>query len=131
MNDELLSVESAVDIPAAHCPNCTALLEDRMGLLTCGECGSKSNVNQPSLRNAWAEEKLACPGCSRVLIAGVNKRPAKLQCSSCEAKFVIEPKQMKVDIGCPGCERTLRIRRAPGERMLKCPSCEREIKVKS
>jgi len=129
MIEEILSIESSVDIPAAHCPNCSALLDEGMDIVACVKCGSKSRVDQPALRHAWAEEKIACPSCSRVLIAGVDKRPAKLQCSSCQVKFTIGPKLMKVDISCPGCERVLRIRRAAGERMLKCPACEREIKV--
>ena len=130
MDEEFLSIESSIDIPPAHCPSCSSLLPDEMGMLVCDSCGSKSKVDQPALRNAWVTEKLACPNCNRVLIAGVDKRPAKLQCSSCENKFVVMPKVMKVDIHCPSCERTLRIKRGPGERLLKCPACEREIKVR-
>ena len=42
-------------------------------------------------RRKWREEKISCPNCSKVLVAGVDQRPAELQCGSCNTYFTLKP----------------------------------------
>ena len=80
-------------------------------------------------RKKWAEERVACPSCSKVLVSGVDDRPAKVACSSCANQFTIISKVVKVEISCPACERRLRLRPRPGSREISCPACEESFKV--
>lgn len=125
-----ITIPSKVDIPATYCPKCNLLLPEGSGEIKCISCPAKVNVELPSLRNEWKNERIACPSCDKVLIAGIDKRPCKLKCSSCNQKFTLAKKIMKIDISCPNCERKLRIKRAPGDKLLKCPACESEIKIR-
>tara|TARA_B100000902_G_C27294807_1_gene909277 strand:+ start:432 stop:851 length:420 start_codon:yes stop_codon:yes gene_type:complete len=124
-----ITIVSKVDIPATYCPKCNLLLPEGAGEKICVNCNSRVNIKLPSLENDWKNERVACPGCSKVLIAGIGKRPCKLKCSACKQKFTLTKKVMKLEISCPSCERKLRIRRTPGEKLLKCPACEKEIKI--
>jgi DNA-directed RNA polymerase subunit RPC12/RpoP len=126
-----ITLVSKIDIPATYCPKCNLLLPEGSGEKQCVSCGAKVLVKLPSLENEWKNERVACPNCSKVLIAGVNKRPCKLKCSSCNQKFTLTKKIMKIEISCPKCERKLRIKRSPGEKIIKCPACETEIKIRS
>ena len=125
-----ITISSNVDIPPTYCPKCDALLPEGPGEKECGSCSAKVNVKLPSLEHEWKNERIACPTCSKVLVAGVGTRPCKLKCSSCDQKFTLAKKIMKSEIACPGCERKLRVKRTPGEKLLKCPACEKEIKIK-
>tara|TARA_B100000287_G_scaffold93459_1_gene85646 strand:+ start:5707 stop:6117 length:411 start_codon:yes stop_codon:yes gene_type:complete len=125
-----ITITSNVDIPATYCPKCDALLPDGSGEIKCLVCEARVNVKLPSLEHEWKNERIACPGCGKVLIAGIDKRPCKLKCSSCQQKFTLAKKIMKIEISCPKCERKLRIKRSPGEKLLKCPACQSEIKIK-
>ena len=130
VEEELTTVSSTVDIPATYCPKCNSLLPEGFGEINCISCTAKVNVKLPSLIHDWKNERIACPSCAKVLIAGLGKRPCKLQCSSCNQKFTLTKKVMRNEISCPACERKLRIKRTPGDKLLKCPACESEIKVK-
>ena len=76
----------------------------------------QSRIEHPPTRRAWKEEKVSCPECSKVLIAGVDKRPTHLKCGSCGTHFDLLPKTVKVEIACPNCGRKLRMKKRPGER---------------
>ena len=130
IEDVHITLASKVDVPATYCPKCNSLLPEGSGEIKCVTCAAKVNVKLPSIESDWRNERVACPGCDKVLIAGIDKRPCKLKCSSCEQKFTLAKKVMKSEICCPNCERKLRIKRTPGEKLLKCPACESEIKIK-
>ena len=91
-DDVELTVSSTVDIPATYCPKCNSLLPEGTGEISCITCSSKVNVKQPSLIQDWENERIACPSCSKVLIAGLGKRPCKLQCSSCNQNLLLRRK---------------------------------------
>ena len=124
-----LQVESSVAPPVLNCPHCDGMLPLGLGEIDCGLCGSKVRVDHAATRRQWREEKLACPSCSKVLIAGVEERPARIRCSSCDNEINITAKAVKVELACPACERRLRIRPRPGSRDLTCPACEEEFRV--
>ena len=91
-------------------------------------CGAEVRVEHEGTRKKWKEEKVSCPECSKVLVAGVGERPANLQCSSCHAHFVLRPNRPKIEIACPSCDRKLRMNKRPGERDITCPACDKEFK---
>ena len=126
---EELTVESRISPPALSCPKCNGLLPNELGELTCKLCNARVRVDHPVTRRKWREEKLGCPECGKVLVAGVNKRPAHLQCASCSTHFTLTPHTQRVEISCPGCERQLRMKRRPGERQIECPACSKSFKV--
>jgi len=128
--DELLSVESRVTPPSLSCPSCNGLLPFEFGEVECVLCGVNVRVDHQPTRKAWKEEKVSCPGCSKVLIAGVDKRPAHLKCGSCNTHFDLLPKVVKVEIGCPNCGRKLRMKKRPGTREICCPACDTDFVVK-
>lgn len=128
VSDEL-SIESNVSPPALSCPKCNGMLPMALGEVTCSLCEAKVRVNHPATRRKWAEEKISCPGCSKVLVAGVDQRPAELRCGMCETYFTLRPQTPRVEIDCPGCERTLRMKRRPGRRDINCPACETAFSV--
>ncbi len=110
--------------PALSCPTMQGMLPMGLGeqpvccaMLVCG-------LTTPGTRRAWTEEKVACPGCSKVLVAGVDDRPALLRCGSCEVEFHLTPKQAKIEVACPSCDRRLRMNRRPGRREVSCPACD-------
>ena len=128
--DETPGVESRIDTPDLSCPRCNNLLPSGLGLITCIMCKAEVNVEHEGTRKLWREEKISCPSCSKVLVCGVDKRPANLQCSSCKSHFILKPNRPKVEIECPSCQRKLRMNKKPGEREINCPACEAVFKVK-
>jgi len=122
-------IESSIELPAMRCPKCEGLLPNKLGEISCELCSSKVNVDDPATRARWKTEKVTCIGCGKVLIAGVDSRPAKLQCGSCEEKFVLKMKTPKTEINCPSCSRTLRINKRPGSREINCPACESNFRI--
>jgi len=125
-----VKIESRIAPPALSCPKCQELLPSDLGELKCLMCESKVKVEHPVTRRKWKEEKISCPECEKVLIVGVDKRPANLQCSSCECQFTVHPNIPRVEVTCPGCERQLRMKRKPGKRSIDCPACETKFNVK-
>lgn len=101
-----------------------------LGEVSCLLCEAKVRIDHPLTRRKWKEEKLSCPSCSKVLVAGVDQRPAQLKCGTCEAYFTLEAQTPRVEIACPGCERNLRMKRRPGARNIACPACETEFVVR-
>ena len=128
--DETPGVESRIDTPDLSCPRCNNLLPSGLGLITCVMCKAEVNVEHEGTRKLWREEKISCPSCSKVLVCGVDKRPANLQCSSCKSHFILKPNRPKIEIECPSCQRKLRMNKKPGEREINCPACEAVFKVK-
>ena len=68
--------------------------------------------------------------CDKVLVVGVDKRPANLQCASCQYNFTLHPNVPRVEVTCPGCDRRLRMKQKPGVRSIDCPACETKFAVK-
>lgn len=129
MSEELV-VESNVAAPPLSCPKCKGLLPTGLGELTCQLCDARVKVEHPLTRRKWREEKLSCPSCSKVLVAGVDTRPAQLKCGNCDCFFTLAPQTPRVEIACPGCHRNLRMKRRPGERAIECPACDTEFVVR-
>jgi DNA-directed RNA polymerase subunit M/transcription elongation factor TFIIS len=129
MSDEL-TVESQIAPPPLSCPKCDGMLPVGLGELACKLCEARVRVDHAVTRRKWMEEKLSCPSCSKVLVAGVDSRPAQLKCGMCEAYFTLEAQTPRVEISCPGCERNLRMKRRPGERNIACPACDTEFVVR-
>lgn len=129
MADELV-VESQIAPPALSCPKCEGMLPMTLGEVSCLLCEAKVRIDHPLTRRKWKEEKLSCPSCSKVLVAGVDQRPAQLKCGTCEAYFTLQAQTPRVEIACPGCERNLRMKRRPGARNIACPACETEFVVR-
>jgi len=128
MSDEF-SVESTIAPPALSCPKCNGMLPNKLGEIQCALCDAKVKIEHEGTRKRWKQERVSCPSCSKVLIAGVDKRPADLKCASCETIFTLKEHIVRVEIACPGCERNLRMKRRPGIREITCPACETEFKV--
>ena len=122
-------VESRVSPPPAHCPQCNSLLPDDLGILKCVTCSAQVKVEHFPTREAWMKEKVTCPSCRHVLVAGVDTRPADIRCSKCKHEFTLSKKIIKVEIECPACDRGLRITQRPGERKLRCPACMEIFKI--
>jgi len=127
--DEEAIVESRIAPPPLTCPKCSSLLPSDLGVLTCLICSAKVNVEHPVTRRNWNNEKVGCPECSKVLVVGVDKRPAHLKCASCSIHFTVAKNVPRVEIACPSCERRLRMKRRPGEREIDCPACSTSFKV--
>lgn len=127
--EETPGIESRIAPPDLSCPRCENLLPSGLGIITCVMCKAKVAVEHEGTRRKWREEKVGCPECSKVLVSGVDRRPANLQCSSCHTHFVIKPNRPKIEIACPSCDRKLRMNKRPGEREITCPACETEFKV--
>ena len=127
--DEEYTVESQVAPPVMRCPKCDGLLPSKLGELDCVLCDAEVRVDHPPTRRKWKEEKVACPECHKVLVAGVEDRPANLKCSSCATYFTLTAHVVKVEIRCPKCERKLRMNRRPGDRHIDCPACDTAFKV--
>ena len=128
--EEMAGIESRIPPPDLSCPRCDNLLPHKLGDIACLMCGAEVRVEHEGTRKKWKEEKVSCPECSKVLVAGVGERPANLQCSSCHAHFVLRPNRPKIEIACPSCDRKLRMNKRPGERDITCPACDKEFKVK-
>ena len=128
MSEEAV-VESRIAPPALSCPKCEGLLPFDLGEIQCTLCEAKVKVDHPVTRRKWKAEKVGCPECSKVLVVGVDKRPAHLQCAACETHFTVAKNVPRVEIACPGCERRLRMKQKPGEREICCPACDTEFKV--
>lgn len=129
-DEETPGVESRIATPDLSCPRCENLLPSGLGVIKCTMCNAEVKVEHEVTKRSWREEKVSCPECSKVLISGVDKRPANLQCSSCQTHFILKPHRPKVEIACPSCDRKLRFNKRPGEREISCPACETEFKIK-
>ncbi len=127
--EEELSVESRVAPPPLSCPKCDGLLPTALGEIQCELCHANVRTEHEPTRKKWLNERLSCPSCSKVLIAGVDHRPAELRCGGCEAQFTLTAKVVRVEIECPGCKRGLRMKQRPGERTINCPACDTGFKV--
>ena len=123
-------IESRIAPPSLTCPKCQEMLPPELGELKCLMCESKVKVEHPVTRRKWKEEKISCPECEKVLIVGVDKRPANLQCASCEHRFTVHPNIPRVEVTCPGCDRQLRMKKRPGKRNIECPACDTKFNVK-
>ncbi len=122
-------VESKHAPPLAECPNCDHMLPQGLGEIECELCGAVCRVSHQPTVEMLTKEKVPCPNCMTVLVAGTDKRPVELTCSACSGIFTLTRKIVKVDIQCPSCERGLRIRPRPGKRELSCPACKNDFHV--
>ena len=122
-------IMSRICPPPAYCPSCESLLPSNLGELDCVVCSAKVRVEHEPTREAWLNEKVTCPSCHHVLVAGTDVRPADLRCAKCRHEFTLSPKVLKVEMKCPACERSLRITQRPGTRNLKCPACQEGFRV--
>ena len=101
-------VVSNIAPPVITCPSCEGMLPSELGLVTCVLCSVQVRVEHEPTRRAWVKEKVACPSCNSVLVAGADNRPARLRCGSCGDSFTLLRARPKVDIHCPSCEAHLR-----------------------
>ena len=127
--DDRPEIESKVAPPVARCAHCQGMLPLGLGEKTCVLCGAVCRVTHERTIIDLREEKIPCPKCSTLVIAGTDERPVDLICGSCQGPFRIIPKVVKVEIGCPSCDRMLRLRPRPGSRKISCPACESEFSV--
>ncbi|MBP66527.1 MAG: hypothetical protein CMA67_04630 [Euryarchaeota archaeon] len=127
--DEELTVESRIAPPALTCPKCNGLLPSKLGIVECELCSASVRVDHEPTRTKWLKERISCPSCSKVLIAGVDQRPAQLRCADCDAQFTLAAKVVRVEIECPICHRGLRMKQRPGQRTIDCPACDSAFKV--
>ena len=128
-DEEVLHTYTRIAPPDLSCPRCDNLLPSGLGELTCKMCDAEVKVEHEGTRRKWKEERIGCPECSKVLICGVDKRPANLKCSACETSFEVRAIKVKVEIECPSCNRQLRLNKTPGMRKITCPACEIEFKI--
>ena len=126
---DLVEIESKHAPPLAECPHCEHMLPPGLGEIECEICGAVCKVSHQPTTEALIEEKLPCPHCNIILVAGTDERPIELTCSACSGGFILTEKVVKVEIECPACDRTLRIRPKPGKRQLTCPACETGFNV--
>ena len=122
-------VESKHAPPLAECPNCDHMLPQGLGEIECELCGAVCRVSHEPTVELLTKEKVPCPHCMTVVVAGTGKRPVELTYSACSGIFNITSKIVKVDIQCPACERGRRIRPRPGKRELSCPACKNDFHV--
>ena len=127
---EELSVESRISPPALSCPKCDEMLPMKLGEVQCHSCSARVKIEHEGTRKKWRQEKVSCPGCEKVLIVGVDSRPANLQCASCDCQFTVKPNVPKVEIDCPACNRRLRMKKKPGRREIDCPACDKKFFVR-
>lgn len=127
--EESLFTQSRISPPDLTCPRCDNLLPSGLGELICIMCNAEVKIEHEVTRRKWREERIGCPECSKVLICGVEKRPANLKCSSCETSFEVKALKPKAEIDCPSCNRQLRLNKTPGTREITCPACEIEFKI--
>ena len=127
---EELSVESRISPPALSCPKCDEMLPMKLGEVQCQSCSARVQIEHEGPRKKWRQEKVSCLGCEKVLIVGVDSRPANLQCASCDCQFTVKPNVPKVEIDCPACNRRLRMKKKPGRREIDCPACDKKFFVR-
>lgn len=128
-DDDPITVESRHAPPTVHCPNCDSMMPHKLGEISCAICSSVVRVDHKPTRRDWVTEKVSCPSCSEILIAGIDERPCGLKCSSCSTIFKLVSKEVKVEVSCPSCKRTLRLKPRPGSRNLTCPACDETFLV--
>ena len=124
-----VEIESKHAPPLAECAHCEHMLPPGLGEIECEVCGAVCKVSHQPTIDALKEEKVPCPHCHTILVAGTDERPIELTCGACSGGFTLTEKVVKVEIECPGCDRTLRIRPKPGKRQLTCPACENGFNV--
>ena len=124
-----VEIESKHAPPLAECAHCEHMLPPGLGEIECEVCGAVCKVSHQPTIDALTEEKVPCPHCHTILVAGTDERPIELTCGACSGGFTLSKKIVKVEIECPGCDRTLRIRPKPGKRQLTCPACENGFNV--
>lgn len=124
-----VEIESKHAPPLAECAHCEHMLPPGLGEIICEVCGAGCRVSHEPTVEALIEEKVPCPHCHTILVAGTDERPIDLTCGACSGGFALVAKVVKVEIDCPGCGRTLRIRPKPGKRELNCPACESAFQV--
>ncbi len=127
---EKISIESRIAPPALSCPKCNEMLPQKLGEIQCTMCSAKVKVEHEGTRKKWRDEKVSCPECEKVLIVGVDKRPANIQCISCDCQFTVEPNIPRIEVECPSCNRRLRMKKKPGKREIDCPACENKFIIK-
>ena len=130
MMSEEMFVESRISPPALSCPKCNEMLPLKLGEVQCQMCSARVKIEHEGTKKKWREEKVSCPGCDKVLIVGVDSRPANLQCASCDCQFTVKPNIPKIEIACPGCDRRLRMKKKPGKREIDCPACDKKFVIK-
>ena len=126
---EARSVESKISPPPLTCPRCEGLLPSVLGEISCLLCGARITIDHEPTRREWADEKLSCPECNKIVVVGLDKRPCNIRCSACQCEIEVKVNVPKTEIECPDCERRLRLRTKPGTRKVTCPACDTQFEM--
>ena len=97
-----VEIESKHAPPLAECAHCEHMLPPGLGEIICEVCGAGCRVNHEPTVEALIEEKVPCPHCHTILVAGTDERPIDLTCGACSGGFTLVAKVVKVEIDCPG-----------------------------
>ena len=96
-----VEIESKHAPPLAECAHCEHMLPPGLGEIECEICGAVCKVSHQPTTEALIEEKVPCPHCNTILVAGTDERPIELTCGACSGGFITTEKVVKVEIECP------------------------------
>ena len=97
--DEELTVESRIAPPPLSCPKCDGLLPSALGDIQCDLCNANVRTEHDPTRTKWMKERISCPSCSKVLIAGIDETGTHLF-ETCPSANFYEYKAMAIGAKC-------------------------------
>ncbi len=93
-----VEIESKHAPPLAECAHCEHMLPPGLGEIICEVCGAGCRVSHGPTVEALIEEKVPCPHCHTILVAGTDERPIDLTCGACSGGFALVAKVANVEI---------------------------------